>query len=86
MAAAFLLADARETETTYELLNNEGIFPRLVDLMSRRLKDDETGLHRLLMELLYEMSRVQKIKTDELSMSSQVKSKGRGSDIPIIEH
>ena len=82
MAAAFLLADARETETTYELLNNEGIFPRLVDLMSRRLKDDETGLHRLLMELLYEMSRVQKIKTDELSMSSQVKSKGRGSDIP----
>ena len=68
VAASFLLADARENEATYELLNKENAFPRLVDLVSGQQHDEHTGLHRLLMELLYEMSRVQKISAEDLSM------------------
>ena len=71
VAASFLLADARENETTYELLNKENAFPRLVDLVSGQQQDEHTGLHRLLMELLYEMSRVQKISAEDLSMFRQ---------------
>ncbi len=58
------------TEHTYEVLNEEGAFSRLVDLISSPKEDDEEGLHRLLMELLYEMSRIQKISLDDLGTSS----------------
>ena len=68
VATSFLLADARMTERTYEVLNKEGAFTRLVDLISSPKEDDEEGLHRLLMELLYEMSRIQKISLDDLGM------------------
>ena len=63
---SFLLADARMTENTFELLNKEGAFPRLVDLIQAPKHDDEERLHRLLMELLYEMSRIQKISLNDL--------------------
>lgn len=68
IAASFLLADARTNEATYELMNKECVFPRLVDLISKQTGDEQAGLHRLLMELLYEMSRVQKIKAEDLCM------------------
>lgn len=61
-----LLFDVRETETTAELLNEEGAFPRLADLISSPDQNEDAILHRLLMELLYEMSRIQRIKPDEL--------------------
>jgi hypothetical protein len=60
------LADARITERTYEVLNEEGAFARLLDLISSPKEVDEEGLHRLLMELLYEMSRIQKISLEDL--------------------
>ena len=68
LTAAFLLTDAQHDEVTFELMNNEGSFLKLVDLVSKPQQDEAAGLHRLLMELLYEMSRVQKIKCDDLSM------------------
>ena len=67
VTVSFLLADARASEETFELLNAEGAFPRLVDLIAVPRKNNEEGLHRLLMELLYEMSRIQKISLDNLS-------------------
>ena len=47
------------------MINEEGGFPRLLELILYR-KDDDAGLHRLLLELLYEMSRIQRIRTEEL--------------------
>ena len=66
IAVIFLLADARENEHIFELLHKEGIFPRLVDLIAHP-KENEESLHRSLMELFYELSRVQTIGNDDLS-------------------
>ena len=66
VAATFLLSDARENEAAFELMNQEGVFTRLIDLVATPT-EDQPGVHRLLMELLYEMSRVQRIRIDDLS-------------------
>ena len=66
VTTSFLLADARTSERTFEVLNDEGAFTRLVDLIASPKEDDEVAVHRLLMELLYEMSRIQKISLDDL--------------------
>jgi hypothetical protein len=50
-------------------MNNEGAFPRLVDLIASPNSDAEPSLDRLFMELLYEMARVEQINIDDLSMS-----------------
>ena len=68
-ATSFLLLDVRETESTAEFLNDEGVFPRLVDLISDPIQAEDAVLQRLLMELLYEMSRIQCIKRDDLCTS-----------------
>lgn len=47
-------------------MNQEGAFSRLVHLIRDRI-DDEMGLHRLFLELLYEMSRIQRLSHDDLS-------------------
>lgn len=49
------------------MLNGEGVFPRMLDLIRAPKQDGEEGLHRLLMELVYEMARLQKITNDDLS-------------------
>jgi hypothetical protein len=66
LVTSFLLADARTTERTFELLNDEGAFPKLIELVQTPKQNDEANLHRLLMELLYEMSRIQKISLADL--------------------
>ena len=48
------------------MMNEEGVFPRLVELIQGK-KDDEAGLHRMLLELLYEMSRIQRVRIEDLS-------------------
>jgi hypothetical protein len=53
----------------YQLLNEQGAFPRLVDLLSSPKRHGHEDIHRLLMGLLYEMSRIQKIKPAELGTS-----------------
>ncbi|ERF72976.1 hypothetical protein EPUS_05057 [Endocarpon pusillum Z07020] len=63
---SFLLFEIRETESTAELLNREGAFTRLLDLISNPKQNADATLHRMLMELLYEMSRIQRIRPEEL--------------------
>ncbi|KAK5684645.1 pre-rRNA processing [Elasticomyces elasticus] len=65
LAAALLLFDGRAHESAFELLQAEGAFTRLVELIRAR-RDDDIGLHRLLLELLCEMSRIQKLTRDDL--------------------
>ncbi|KAK5281260.1 pre-rRNA processing, partial [Exophiala xenobiotica] len=67
LSTLFLITDAQAYEPTYELLNEEGAFPRLVDLISSPKRHGHEEIHRSLMELLYEMSRIQKIKTSDLA-------------------
>jgi Protein of unknown function (DUF2013) len=63
--ASFLLFDGRENEATFEMMNQEGCFPRLLELVKQGKRDD-ARLHRLLLELLYEMSRMQRLSAEEL--------------------
>ncbi|KAK5937575.1 pre-rRNA processing [Knufia obscura] len=66
IAVTFLLADARENEQTFEMLNKEGTFPRLVELVAHP-REHEEQMHRTLMELMYEVARIQKITNDDLT-------------------
>lgn len=66
MIVGCLLYDGREHDTTFELMKNEGSFVRLVELINLRT-DNGLGLHRLLLELLYEMARIQRLPQEELS-------------------
>lgn len=67
LAAAVLLFDGRANESTFELMQAEGTFQRLLDLIREKRDDDDVGLHRLLLELLFEMSRIQKLSRDDLT-------------------
>ena len=66
--AAFLLSDGRQNDVVFEMMNNEGTLPRLVDLIQSR-KDDELDLHKTLLELMYEMSRIQRLRIEHLGLS-----------------
>ena len=48
------------------MMNEEGVLTRLVELVQER-KDDDAGLHRLLLVLIYEMSRIQRLRIEDLS-------------------
>lgn len=69
ISAAVLLFDGRANESTFEVMQHEGVFPRLIELI-RDQHDQADGLHRLLLELLFEMSQVQRLARDELGMSN----------------
>lgn len=60
-----MLFDGRGNEPTFEMMQNEGAFPKLVELV-REKQDDDSGMHRLLLELLYEMSRLQRLSREDL--------------------
>lgn len=64
--ASLLLFDGRQHEETFEMMNNECCFSRLVDLVKEGRRDD-ARLHRLLLELLYEMSRMQRLAIEDLA-------------------
>lgn len=60
-----LLYDGRSDEAVFDMMQTEGTFPRLLELIKGN-KDDSTGLHRLLLELLCDMSRIQRLSLDDL--------------------
>ena len=59
------------TERTFEVLNEEGVFSRLLDLILNPHDDEGGTLRRLLMELLYEMARIQKVTLGDLCTCAQ---------------
>jgi hypothetical protein len=50
------------------MMNEEGSFPRLLELIQIQKPDGDrgAGLHRLSMDLLYEMARIQRVKIEDL--------------------
>ena len=69
IVTAVLLFDGRHDEATFEMMQAEGAFTRLLDLVQGN-KDDNTGLHRLLLELLCDMSRIQRLSPEDLGEPS----------------
>jgi hypothetical protein len=67
LIASFLLFDGRDNENTFEMMNKEGCFPRLMELIKQG-RGDDPRLNRLLLELLYEMSRMQRLSAEELRL------------------
>jgi len=48
------------------MMNEEGVFSRLLELILERV-DDDAGLHRMMLDVLYEMSRIQRLRMEDLS-------------------
>ncbi|MCJ1461899.1 hypothetical protein MMC07_000498 [Pseudocyphellaria aurata] len=67
---AFLFCDGRQNENTFFLMGDIGIFSRLLALIEMGT-DDETGLHLLMLKLIYEMSRIQQLRVEELGLISE---------------
>lgn len=63
--ANFLLLDGRSDESTFKQMIEEGCFPKMVELINGR-RDDDRRLHRLLLELIYEMARIERLRIDDL--------------------
>jgi hypothetical protein len=63
--ASLLLHDGRENETTLEMISSEGGFVRLLELI-QLTRSHDADLHRLLMDLMYEMSRIQRLGIEDL--------------------
>ncbi|KAG8629351.1 hypothetical protein KVT40_003216 [Elsinoe batatas] len=63
----FLIYDGKHDEETFVMMQNEGLFPRLVELIKSGRYED-TLVHRLLLELLCEMTRIQVLSRDDLKM------------------
>ncbi|KAL2829006.1 hypothetical protein BDW59DRAFT_142687 [Aspergillus cavernicola] len=86
MIASFLLFDGRQHEVLLHMMNEESAFPRLLELLHAQTKhgeDNTAGLHRLLMDLLYEMSRIQKIRIEDLVLVDDEFIRGL---FDIVEH
>lgn len=65
--AGFLLFDGRHHDQVYEMMNSEGAFGRLVEVI-REGKGMGTLLHRWLLTLLYEMCRIHRLHKDDLAL------------------
>ncbi|KHE78400.1 hypothetical protein GE21DRAFT_10259 [Neurospora crassa] len=62
----FLLLDGRAEEETFRRMVNEGCFLRLLELI-KSCGAHDGRLHRLLLELMYEMSRIEKLPHQDLA-------------------
>ncbi|OTA99489.1 hypothetical protein M426DRAFT_325086 [Hypoxylon sp. CI-4A] len=63
--ANFLVLDGRAEEATFKRMIEEGCFHRLLELINGRQEDDP-GLHRMLLDLMYEMSRIEQLRLEDL--------------------
>jgi hypothetical protein len=72
LVAAFLLYDGRHSadDVTFEMMQAEGVFQRLVELIQTESVQEDTPLHRMLLELMYESSRIQRLSWEDLSTSN----------------
>jgi len=63
---AVLLFDGRSNEETFQMMQEEGVFMRLLELI-KSPDYDGTNLHKMLLELLCEMSRIQQLSLHDIS-------------------
>lgn len=63
--ANFLLLEGRSDDETFKQMIEEGCFPKMVELINGR-RDEDRRLHRLLLELMYEMARIERLRVADL--------------------
>ena len=63
---SLLLLDGHYDEAIFPRMIEESCFPRLVELIAARQDDEDPRLHRFLLQLMYEMSRVERLRPEEL--------------------
>ncbi|KAH8891669.1 hypothetical protein GQ53DRAFT_823671 [Thozetella sp. PMI_491] len=61
----FLLLHGRIDDSTFRRMIDDGCFPRLLELV-RGCREADRRLHRLLLELIYEMSRIEQLRPEDL--------------------
>lgn len=70
--ACLLLLDGHREETLFPRMIDEACFPRLLDLLRAKKGGDgykgDPRLHRFLLHLLYEMSRMERLRPDDLEL------------------
>lgn len=76
MVTAFLLYDGRNSKNDdiFAMMHSEGTFPRLVELVQMPSVQEDTRLHQMLLELLYESSRIQRLNWEDFSAYSALGS------------
>lgn len=65
--ACLLLLDGHREETLFPRMIDEACFPRLLELLNGR-RDDDPRLHRFLLHLMYEMSRMERLRPDDIRL------------------
>ncbi|EGX96586.1 hypothetical protein CCM_01243 [Cordyceps militaris CM01] len=63
---SLLLLDGHYDEAIFPRMIAEACFPRLVELIAARRNDEDARLHRFLLQLMYEMSRVERLRPEQL--------------------
>ncbi|KAK3346235.1 hypothetical protein B0T25DRAFT_272905 [Lasiosphaeria hispida] len=63
--ANFLLLDGRNDEATFRSMVGEGCFGRLLDVI-KNCGNHDRRLHRIVLELMYEMSRIERLRFEDL--------------------
>ncbi|KAM3499414.1 hypothetical protein MY10362_007331 [Beauveria mimosiformis] len=63
---SLLLLDGHYDESVFPRMIEEQCFPRLVELIAAKQDDEDARLHRFLLQLMYEMSRVERLRPEEL--------------------
>lgn len=64
---AILLLDGRHNDTTFEMMEEEDAMPVLISTI-RTARSHSVRLHRIFLELLYEMCRIQKLTIADLAL------------------
>ncbi|KAJ4384605.1 pre-rRNA processing [Didymella sp. IMI 355093] len=69
LVAALLLYDGRNSgdDVVFGMMHKEGSFPRLVELVQLETVQEDTSLHQMLLGLLYESSRVQRLDWEDFA-------------------
>lgn len=65
LIANILLFDGRQNQKTFELMQEEGLFPRLMVMVLGK-RDEDRILWGVVLDLLYEMSRIQRLRREDL--------------------
>lgn len=72
--AGLLLLDGQHDEAVFSRMIDEACFPRLLDLIRGQDRDtdeagaQDPGLHRFLLQLMYEMSRMERLRRDDIQL------------------
>jgi hypothetical protein len=63
----------------FEQMREEGLFVRLVELLKERRESDPL-MWKICLDLLYEMSRIQRLRKDDLGGYYQLSARIRGKE------